>query len=91
MASLGQLLCGLSSTQWLSLLPAAVFADTLTSYLARLDCSLPDRVRSHLASLLLDMYGPTSTWTASDLLSSGWVASALAPRSASSFLLLALL
>ena len=81
MASLGQLLCGLTPTQWTSLVTRPVFQDTLADHLSRLDCSLPEDVRSHLASLLLAFYGPdTDTWTASDLLSTGWLAASLPPR-----------
>merc|ERR1712183_409781 len=34
----------------------------------------------HLASLLTRVYGDTTTWTSSDLLSTGWLASTLGPE-----------
>merc|ERR1712055_489396 len=34
----------------------------------------------HLASMLTWLYGPTHTWTSSDLLSTGWLASTLSPE-----------
>ena len=80
-ASLGQLLCGLTTPQWTSLVTPQVFQSTLTDHLSRLDCSVHEDVRSHLAALLLAFYGPdTDTWTASDLLSTGWLAASLPPR-----------
>ena len=79
-ASLGQLLCGLTSTQWCDLVTTDIFRDTLTGHLASLDCSVAEPVCQHLAAMLLELYGPTQAWTASDLLSAGWVAASLSPR-----------
>ena len=79
-ASLGQLLCGLTSTQWRDLGTPDIFRNTLTGHLARLDFSVAEPARQHLAVMLLELYGPTRAWTASDLLSAGWVAASLSPR-----------
>ena len=76
MASLGQLLCGLTSTQWRDLVTPDIFRDTLTGHLASLYCS----VAEPLPAMLLKLYGPTQAWTASDLLPAGRVAASLSPR-----------
>ena len=41
-ASLGQLLCGLTSTQWRDLGTPNIFRNTLTGHLARLDFSVAE-------------------------------------------------
>jgi len=78
-ASLGQLLCGLRDQQWQDLVTEDVFASILTGHLSQLDCSVNNTTAAHLSSMLTGLYGPTSTWTSSDLLSTGWLASVLSP------------
>jgi len=85
-ASLGALLCGLTEEQWTGLVTIDIFPHILTDHLARLDCAVTEGVKEHLAGLLLQVYGPTMAWTASDLYSTGWVASALSPSSLSSLM-----
>merc|ERR1719233_1389703 len=80
-ASLGNLLCGLTDTQWLGLITVNIFASTLVDHLANLDCAVSEPVKQHLASLLLELYGPPDSWTTSDLYSAGWVAASLSPSS----------
>jgi len=76
-ASLGQLLCGFNESQWLTMITPKIFNETLTHHLAYLDCSVTQAVKDHLGGMLLAVYGPTDQWTASDLLSVGWVASSI--------------
>merc|ERR1712098_388253 len=78
-ASLGQLLCGLRDEQWKDLITEDVFASILTGHLSLVECSVNNTTALHLASMLINMYGPTNTWTSSDLLSTGWIASVLSP------------
>jgi len=78
-ASLGNLLCGFSDAQWTTLVTFDIFASTLVDHLAHLDCAVGEPVKEHLASLLLQLYGPPDAWTTSDLYSVGWVASAMSP------------
>jgi len=80
-ASLGNLLCGLTDYQWLELITVDIFASTLVDHLANLDCAISEPVKDHLASLLLELYGDPDAWTTSDLYSAGWVAASLAPSS----------
>jgi len=79
-AALGQLLCGLRDEQWKDLITPAVFSSILTGHLSQLDCSVNNTTALHLTSMLTDLYGPTNTWTTSDMLSTGWVASNLSPE-----------
>jgi hypothetical protein len=83
-ASLGQLLCGLTENQWITFITSDVFSAILSSTLAHLDCAVDSSTKDHLSNLLLDKYGPTSSWTTSDLLSAGWLASCLEDSSLSS-------
>jgi len=85
-ASLGSLLCGLSEEQWRNLITSDIFPSILADHLSRLDCAVTEGVKSHLAGLLLQEFGPTDTWTASDLYSTGWLASTLSPSSLSSLM-----
>jgi len=78
-ASLGQLLCGLRDEQWKDLITEDVFASILTGHLSLVECSVNNTTAMHLASMLINLYGPTNTWTSSDLLSTGWLASVLSP------------
>jgi len=78
-ASLGQLLCGLRDEQWKDLITEDVFASILTGHLSLVECSVNNTTALHLASMLINLYGPTNTWTSSDLLSTGWLASVLSP------------
>merc|ERR1719348_526952 len=78
-ASLGQLLCGLRDEQWKDLITEDVFASILTGHLSLVECSVNNTTAMHLASMLISLYGPTNTWTSSDLLSTGWLASVLSP------------
>jgi len=82
-ASLGQLLCGFTESQWLTTFTPKIFKEALTESLARLECSVTDPVKNHLGNLLLDLYGTTEHWTSSDLLSVGWAASTLPAESIS--------
>jgi len=79
-ASLGQLLCGLRDEQWKQLITEEVFASILTGHLSQLECKLSNTSALHLASMMTELYGPTNTWTTSDLLSVGWMASTLSPE-----------
>merc|ERR1711942_146775 len=79
-ASLGQLLCGLRDEQWKQLITEEVFASILTGHLSQLECKLSNTSALHLASMMTELYGPTNTWTSSDLLSVGWMASTLSPE-----------
>merc|ERR1719186_1024986 len=76
-ASPGQLLCGLRDEQWKDLVTPDVFSSILTEHLSQLDCFVSNNTSIHLASLLTGVYGDTTTWTSSDLLSTGWLASTL--------------
>ena len=78
-ASLGQLLCGLRDQQWEDLVTEDVFPSILTGHLSQLDCSVNNTTALHLSSVLTGLYGPTRTWTSSDLISTGWLASVLSP------------
>jgi len=78
-ASLGNLLCGFTDAQWITLVTFDIFASTLVDHLAHLDCAVGEPVKEHLATLLLQLYGPPDAWTTSDLYSVGWVASAMSP------------
>ncbi|CAN0542111.1 unnamed protein product [Ectocarpus sp. 8 AP-2014] len=78
-AAMGQLLCGLRDEQWKDLMTPGVFSSILTQHLSQLDCSVNNTTALHLASMLTTLYGPTNTWTSSDLLSTGWLASILSP------------
>merc|ERR1719376_1107262 len=80
-ASLGNLLCVLTDTQWLSLITVDIFATTLVDHLSNLDCAVSEPVKEHLASLLLQLYESPDAWTTSDLYSAGWVAASLSPSS----------
>ena len=55
-ASLGNLLCGLTDYQWLELITVDIFASTLVDHLANLDCAVTEPVKEHLASLLLEVF-----------------------------------
>ena len=55
-ASLGNLLCGLTDYQWLELITVDIFASTLVDHLANLDCAISEPVKDHLASLLLEVF-----------------------------------
>ena len=79
-ASLGQLLCGLRDEQWKQLITEEVFTSILTSHLSQLECKLSNTSALHLSYMLTELYGPTSTWSSSDLLSIGWMASTLSPE-----------
>merc|ERR1712083_785698 len=79
-ASLGQLLCGLRDEQWEQLITKDVFVSILTGHLSRLECRVNNTTAQHLASMLTWLYGPMGTWTSSDLLSIGWLASTLSPE-----------
>jgi len=79
-ASLGQLLCGLRDEQWEQLITKDVFVSILTGQLSKLECRVNNTTALHLASMLTWLYGPTHTWTSSDLLSTGWLASTLSPE-----------
>jgi len=79
-ASLGQLLCGLRDVQWEQLITKDVFVSILTGHLSKLECRVNNTTSLHLASMLTWLYGPTHTWTSSDLLSTGWLASTLSPE-----------
>jgi len=79
-ASLGQLLCGLRDKQWEQLITEDVFASILTGHLSKLECRVNNTTAQHLAYMLTWLYGPTNTWTTSDLLSTGWLASTLSPE-----------
>merc|ERR1711970_866299 len=79
-ASLGQLLCGLRDKQWEELITEDVFASILTRHLSMLECRVNNITAQHLAYMLTLLYGPTNTWTTSDLLSIGWLASTLSPE-----------
>lgn len=76
-AAMGQLLCGLNDEQWKELVTPTVFYSILTQHLAQLDCLVSNSTALHLASMMTTLYGPTNTWTSSDLLSTGWLASTL--------------
>merc|ERR1712179_743602 len=47
---------------------------------SKLECRVNNTTSLHLASMLTWLYGPTHTWTSSDLLSTGWLASTLSPE-----------
>jgi len=79
-ASLGQLLCGLRDKQWEQLITEDVFASILTGHLSKLQCRVNNTTAQHLAYMVTRLYGPTNTWTTSDLLSIGWLASTLSPE-----------
>jgi len=79
-ASLGQLLCGLRDEQWKQLITKDVFTSILTGHLSKLECRVNNTTAQHLAYMLTWLYGPTNTWTSSDLLSTGWLASTLSPE-----------
>merc|ERR1719206_593494 len=66
-------------TKWNTLVTFDIFASTLVDHLAHLDCTVGEPVKEHLATLLLQLYGPPDAWTTSDLYSVGWVASAMSP------------
>ena len=55
-ASLGNLLCGLTDFQWLDLITVDIFASTLVDHLANLDCAVTEPVKDHLASQLLEVF-----------------------------------
>ena len=55
-ASLGNLLCGFSDAQWITLVTFDIFASTLVDHLAHLDCAVGEPVKEHLATLLLQVY-----------------------------------
>merc|ERR1719470_110066 len=78
-AAMGQLLCGLKDEQWKELITPAVFSSILTQHLSQLDCSVSNTTALHLATMLTTLYGSIDTWTSSDLLSTGWLASILPP------------
>jgi len=77
--SLGQILCGLSEEQWISQITEDNFPALITDYLAHIQCAVSNVTADHLANLLIsdDLYGSPSTWTTSDVLSLGWLASVL--------------
>jgi len=75
--SLGQLLCGLTPSQWQSLVPSSLFPFLVTDHLALLQCSLPPQAAAHLAHLLLELYGSPGTWDVSDVVSIGRLVSTL--------------
>ena len=81
-ASLGQLLCGMTSEQWKTLVSADVFPVLITEYLAKIQCKVEEETAEYLASLLTSptMYGSPDKWTTADVLSLGWLASVLAPE-----------
>ena len=58
-----------------------VFSSILTQHLSQLDCAgaVSNATALHLSSMLSTLYGTTDTWTSSDLLSTGWLASTLSP------------
>ena len=72
-------MCGLTDTQWEELITSASFPSLVTAYLAPLECSLSLRASVHLSSLLVTMYGAPGSWSTSDVLSMGWLASTLSP------------
>ena len=80
-ASLRQLLCGMTPGQWRTHVTGHNIRVLVTEYLSRLQCQVSDDTADHLASLLTaeDMYGPPDTWSTSDMLSVGWLASTLTP------------
>merc|ERR1712179_685395 len=57
-----------------------VFVSILTGHLSKLECRVNNTTSLHLAYMLIRLYGPTHTWTSSDLLSTGWLASTLSPE-----------
>ena len=83
-ASLGQLLCGLSSEQWESLLTGPLLAGLVTDTLAGLQCEVSPATASHLSAQLTSLYGPPGGWNVSDLASLGWLASTLSSPQLSS-------
>lgn len=85
-ASLGQLLCGMTSEQWKTLISEDVFSVLVTNYLSKVQCQVDEDTAEYLASLLTSskMYGSPDTWTTADVLSLGWLASSLSPEQLSS-------
>ena len=77
--SLRQILCGLTDEQWISQISKDNFPALITEYFSKIQCSVSNTTANHLVSLLIsdDLYGAPSTWTASDVLSLGWLASTL--------------
>ena len=80
-ASLGQLLCGLSSAQWAALVTNSSLATLATAYLAPLQCALAADTAAHLAARLTSeqMYGEPGSWSPAQVLSLGWLLSTLSP------------
>merc|ERR1712112_417022 len=78
-ASLSNLLCGMTLEQWQSFVDEKVFNFILTTALRDLNCRVVPEVDSFLSSLVLAAYGPSSDWSTSKLMSVGWVASCLSP------------
>ena len=76
-ASLGQLLCGLTSEQWQSLITGEILAGLVTDHLAHLQCLVSPDTAIHLSAQLRDFYGSPASWNVSDLVSLGWLASTL--------------
>jgi len=83
-AGLGQLLCGFSDEQWISQITPDIFKSTLVEHLSRLNCNVSTPVSDHLRNLLINLYGPTNSWTSSDVFSIGWVAAVLTESDLSS-------
>ena len=77
--SLRQILCGLTDEQWISQISKDNFPALITEYFSKIQCSGSNTTANHLVSLLIseDLYGAPLTWTASDVLSLGWLASTL--------------
>jgi hypothetical protein len=72
--TMDQLLCGLRDKQWKELVTPVIFSSILTQRLYQLDCFVNNTMALHLSLKLTTLYGPTNTWTSSDLLSTGWLA-----------------
>ena len=78
-ASLGQLLCGLTTEQWQSLITGEILAGLVTDHLAALQCVVNPDTATHLSAILTGLYGSPAGWNVSDVVSLGWLASTLSP------------
>ena len=78
-ASLGQLLCGLTTEQWESLITGEILAGLVTDHLASLHCVVSPGTATHLSGHLTHLYGSPAGWNVSDLVSLGWLATTLSP------------
>ena len=83
-ASLGQLLCGLTTQQWQSLITVELLASLVTDHLSLLHCAVGPETASHLSAQVITLYGSPADWNVSDLVSLGWLASTLSAPQLSS-------